>query len=176
MDNKFIDTQEWVPVHTLPGFECCIEYYVNRNGDVKSSKGVVEKILKTKITREGYKSITLMQRVGRKKPIYVLVHKLVAFAFLDKPNLPYGAGKGCCCIDHIDDNKLNNNVSNLQWVTRHENNTKKPYKRRPRNTPEQNAAAKERQKIRNREWMRKKRAEQKAAKIDKDSPEISSNG
>jgi len=140
MDNNFIDTQEWVPVHTLPGFECCIEYYVNRNGDVKSSKGLVEKILKTKVTREGYKSITLMQRVGRKQPIYVLVHKLVAFAFLDKPNLPYGPAKGCCCIDHIDDNKLNNNANNLQWVTRRENNTKKPYKRRPKNTPEKAAA------------------------------------
>ena len=176
MDNQFIDTQEWVPVHTLPGLECCIEYYVNRNGDVKSSKGQVERILKTKITREGYKSVTLCQRLGRKGAKYVLIHKLVAFAFLGKPPLPYGPEKGCCCIDHIDDDKLNNNASNLQWVTRRENNTKKPYKRRPRNTPEQILASKERQKIRNREYMRRKRAESKAVKIDKDSPETSTNG
>ena len=31
---RFIDTQEWVPVHTLQGMEACIEYYVNRDGKV----------------------------------------------------------------------------------------------------------------------------------------------
>ena len=165
-NSTFIDTNEWIPIHTLPGFECCIEYYVNRIGQIKSSKGKIERILKTKRTKEGYDSVQLTQRIGRKKPIYVLVHKLVAFAFLPPPPTPYGAGKGCCVIDHKDDNKLNNCCDNLQWVSRQENNTKKPYKRRPKNTPEQVAAAKERQKIRNREWMRKKRAQQKQAKIE----------
>ena len=165
-DPNFIDTQEWVPIHTLPGFECCMEYYISRHGEVKSSKGRVERILRTKRTREGYDSVQLTQRLGRGKPIYVLVHKLVAFAFLPPPPVPYGVKKGCCVINHKDDNKLNNNVENLHWVTRLENNTKKPYKRRPKNTPEQVAAAKERQRIRNREWMRKKRAEKKAVKIE----------
>ena len=44
----FIDTQEWVPIHMLPGFECCIEYYVNREGKVKSTKGLSDRILKHK--------------------------------------------------------------------------------------------------------------------------------
>ena len=164
-DPHFIDTQEWVPIHTLPGFECCIEYYVNRIGQVKSSKGKVERILKTKITNAGYHSVQLTQRIGRKKPKYVLVHKLVAFAFLPPPPVPYGAEKGCCVIDHKDDNKQNNHVDNLHWVTRLENNTKKPYKRRPRNTPEQVEAAKERQRISNRNYMRRKRAKEKRSKI-----------
>ncbi len=48
-----------------------------------------------------------------------LAHRLVAFAFLnelytdDKPD-----------INHIDGNKMNNNVSNLEWVSKGENLTK----------------------------------------------------
>lgn len=43
-----------------------------------------------------------------------LVHQLVASAYLPNPNnLP--------CVMHLDDNPLNNNVSNLQWGTQQEN-------------------------------------------------------
>ena len=173
---KFVDTQEWIPIHTLPGFECCIEYHVNRSGQIKSTKGVVERILKHKIANTGYPVVNLTQRLGRGKILTVPVHKLVAFAFLGKPPMPYGVDKGCVCIDHIDENKLNCHADNLQYLTRLENNTKRPYKRRPKNTPEQDKAYKERQRIAKRDYMRRKRAEQKAAKIDKDSPETSSNG
>ena len=163
---RFIDTNEWIPVHTLPGFECCIEYYINRNGDVKSTKGRSERLLRHKPHKMGYPTVNLTQRLGRGKILTVCVHKLVAFAFLEKPPLPYGQRKGCCCIDHIDEDKTNCNISNLRWVSVQENNTKANYARRPKNTPKQKAEAKERQKIRNREWMRKKRAEEKRTKIE----------
>ena len=107
MSSTFIDTQEWIPVHTLPGFEACIEYYINKEGQVKSSKGKVEKILKHIAHSSGYPSVKLTQRIGKGKTITVLVHKLVAFAFLDTPPLPYGQKLGHCCIDHIDENKYN---------------------------------------------------------------------
>ena len=105
--SEFINTQEWVPIHTLPGFEACIEYYVNREGQIKSSKGKVEKLLKHLKHNAGYPSVKLTQRIGKGKVLTVLVHKLVAFAFLDKPHLPYGNKKGCVCIDHIDEDKTN---------------------------------------------------------------------
>jgi len=163
---RFIDTSEWIPVHTLAGFECAIEYYVNRSGQVKSSKGNVERILKYKWHKEGYPMVTLTQRIGRKKPLYVCVHKLVALAFLGQPPTPYGRGKGCTMVDHIDEDKSNCHVDNLRWVTRTENNTKFKYKRRPKNTPEQAAAAKERQRISKRDYMRRLRDKQKAVKIE----------
>ena len=47
-----------------------------------------------------------------------MVHRLVAEVFLPNPdNLPV--------VHHIDGNKLNNNVSNLQWVTEQENSMHK---------------------------------------------------
>ena len=163
---RFIDTQEWVPVHTLPGFEACIEYYVNRNGDVKSTKQQIERILKPKLHKAGYPMVKLTQRIGKGKVIDVCVHKLVAFAFLEKPPKPYGKGKNCCIIDHIDEDKSNPCADNLRWVSWTENNTKRKYQRRPKNTAEQDAAYKERQRIAKRDYMRKKRAKDKEAKIE----------
>ena len=174
--SKFIDTQEWVPIHTLPGFEACIEYYVNRDGQILSTKSKKPKILKPGKHSAGYPMAKLTQRIGKGKVITCCIHKIVAFAFLGKPPTPYGATKGCSMIDHIDEDKSNCSASNLRWVTRRENNTKMNYKRRPKNTPEQAAAAKERQRIAKRDYMRRQRAKLKAVKIDKDSPETSTNG
>ena len=161
---EFINDNIWKPVHQLPGYECCIEYYINDKGQVKSTKGRVERILKHKISNNGYPTVNLTQRIGRGKIKTVLVHALVAFAFLGKPPTPYGRKRGCTLIDHKDDNKLNCCADNLQWFSRQENNTKHPYQRRPKNTPEQAAAAKERQRISKRDYMRRQAAKKKKLK------------
>ena len=115
---EFIDSNEWVPIHTLPGYECCIEYYVNRQGQIKSTKGAIERILKAKIAKTGYHVVNLTQRIGRKKLVTVPIHTLVAFAFLGTPPTPYGRKKGCCVVHHIDGNKVNNVATNLRWKKR----------------------------------------------------------
>ena len=89
--SKFIDTNEWVPVHTLPGYECAIEYHVNRNGDLKSTKGGRERILKRVTLKNGYQKYTIQQRLGQKSEKQVYAHTLVALAFLDICRAPAGA-------------------------------------------------------------------------------------
>lgn len=51
-----------------------------------------------------------------KKRHWKMVHRLVAQAFIPKV-------EGKDCIDHIDGNTRNNNVSNLRWCTNQENLT-----------------------------------------------------
>ena len=115
-DMEFFDDNEWKPVHTLPGFESCIEYYVNESGLVKSTKGVIERILKQRVNKNGYAQVNLTQRIGRQKTITVTVHKLVALAFLNQPLAVPGRSKGCTRITHIDGCKTNNSVDNLKWT------------------------------------------------------------
>jgi hypothetical protein len=115
---EFIDSKIWIPIHTLQGFECCIEYYVNDVGDVKSTKGTIERILKHKIAKNGYPQVNLTQRIGRKKHVTAMVHKLVALAFLPSPVTPPGRARGCSVVKHIDGNRSNCSVTNLKWLKR----------------------------------------------------------
>ena len=80
-------------------------YQVSNTGEVKSFTQGVEKILKGGIQKNGYRSVQINGRCYG-------IHQLVAIAFLGHKT----CGKKMV-IDHIDCNKLNNNVSNLRIVT-----------------------------------------------------------
>lgn len=65
------------------------------------------------------------------------VHRMVATAF-DLPHRPDQV-----CVDHMDTNRANNNVSNLRWVTYAENAANRnPGPPRPTNTGEQHITRK----------------------------------
>jgi len=117
----FLDTNYWVPIHTLPGFEGCIEYYISRDGDVLSTKGEKERILKTGLTDSGYPIVHLRKRLGKRGEICCTVHKLVAYAFLPPPPTPHGRAKGCTLIEHKDHDRTNCRADNLEWITGSEN-------------------------------------------------------
>lgn len=92
----------------IPNFE---NYEICDNGDVYNL--TTAKILKGSIGENGYKYYRL-SKDGKKKMFYA--HRLVAEAFIDNPtDLPV--------VNHIDGNKLNNNINNLEWTT-YSDNTK----------------------------------------------------
>ena len=128
--SDFVDTKEWKPVHTLPSFECCIEYHVSREGFVKSTKGGKERILVGGVTKNGYRKLVLQQRLGQKGEKQVCVHTLVALAFIGNPPTPMGRTRGCSVVDHIDEDKLNNHVDNLHWIPVKDNNRKRAEQKR----------------------------------------------
>lgn len=85
------------------------EYEICSNGQVYSLRR--NTFLKPIVTKKGYTQVNLSVNGKRKA---VLIHRLVAEAFIPNPdNLPE--------IDHIDTNRANNNVDNLRWCTRQEN-------------------------------------------------------
>lgn len=90
----------------IPGYE---NYIIYDNGEIYNK--VSGHFLKGSIGENGYKYFRLSKN-NKKKMFYC--HRLVAEAFLNNDqNLPV--------VNHIDGNKLNNNVNNLEWVTYSEN-------------------------------------------------------
>lgn len=84
-------------------------YLVSEYGEVYST--ISNKILKTTMVRK-YHRVSFLTDDGKDKAF--LVHRLVSIVFLDNPsNKPE--------VNHIDGNPDNNHVSNLEWVTREEN-------------------------------------------------------
>lgn len=95
---------EWKLIEGFDGI-----YSVSNYGEVRNNK--TGKLMKLRKNEKGYLRTSLTKNGNQKS---VRVHRLVAQAFIPNPeNKPQ--------VNHIDFNKENNCVSNLEWVTNQEN-------------------------------------------------------
>lgn len=80
-----------------------LERFIKPNAPHQRTKRCRERILKTSITPQGYRHVSLENKKH-------LIHRLISEAFI--PNeLKYK------CVNHKDGNKLNNDINNLEWCT-----------------------------------------------------------
>jgi hypothetical protein len=102
--NSLKKTTDWREIIEAP------LYQISNTGLVKLTK--LNRLLSGTLIN-GYKSVTL--KITNDKHLCRLVHRLVAEAFIENDD------DTKLFVDHIDTNKLNNNVSNLRWVSHKEN-------------------------------------------------------
>ena len=112
--------EEWRPVKGFEG-----SYFVSNLGRVKSvdrkitqgnrwgqrmERKMKGRVLSPKLDKYGYHVVLLYNSDSNGDRTYITVHRLVALTFLSNPdNKPQ--------VDHKDHDKLNNNLSNLRWVS-----------------------------------------------------------
>lgn len=101
---------QWGAIYQLEG-----KYEVSRCGQVRSLLRKNPIVLKQQMSNAGYKQVQLFNGSFYE---YRTVHSLVAGTFVSG----YDDGLE---VDHKDGNKLNNAASNLEWVTRCENQLRK---------------------------------------------------
>ena len=97
--------EEWRDVKGFEGL-----YQVSNLGRVRSLNYLhtgKERVLKQCKNNHGYQQVTLYKDGKVKKG---KVHRLVAEAFIPNPD-------GLPCVNHIDECKTNNIVTNLEWCT-----------------------------------------------------------
>jgi len=105
-------------LHEIKG----ITYIVDSSGKLFSTSNVGRGYYGKEITQrkneDGYMVVTVgANNQGRSAE---RVHRIIAEAFIPNPlNLPE--------VDHIDNDRLNNDYTNLQWITGYDNKAKIPH-------------------------------------------------
>lgn len=99
--------EEWRDIQGYEGL-----YQVSNNGRVRSlARNSTKGKILCQAVKRGYSHVCL-SKDNKKK--HFAVHRLVALAFIPNPSKKPE-------VNHIDGNRSNNNIANLEWVTRAEN-------------------------------------------------------
>lgn len=101
--------EEPVSLFDIDGFS---NYGVDETHNVIRRKDNV--IIKLSVNEDGYVTLRLSDDNGKRKTLQY--HRLLAIVFLDRPS-NYEELQ----VNHIDGNKLNNDLSNLEWLTPSDN-------------------------------------------------------
>jgi len=113
VDSDVLEGEEWVHADWLDG-----DYFISNLGRVKTY-GYSNYLKKPYLQKDGYLIIHLKLKSGGGRAIFL--HRLVAKAFL---GFEIYQENSDMVIDHIDENKLNNCLDNLQIVSRRYNSLK----------------------------------------------------
>ena len=104
--------EKWKAIPETDGY-----YEISNFGRMRSwkngkwGKRDTPKILKLGYCRRGYKRQAINHDGDKRN---YSIHRLVALAFIDNPESKYQ-------VNHIDGDKTNNHIENLEWVTNQEN-------------------------------------------------------
>jgi hypothetical protein len=104
-------------ISDIPGYEHIKGYAIDKDGKVWSCKCMKNtyfdtwRILKDRLDTKGYFNFSYTHESKKK---YIMVHKLVGLAFINKPE--YATE-----INHKNGNKIDNRIDNLEWVSRRQN-------------------------------------------------------
>jgi len=120
------DLEEWKDILDLPDRVILSDRYqvsnfgnirrksyikVGSNGSGSFSFLTKPKDMSQRISHKGYKVISISRKhEGVEHNLHLQVHRLVAEAFIGEPQVGQQ-------VNHIDGNKLNNSVNNLEWVS-----------------------------------------------------------
>ena len=104
-------------IYTVDG----VNYTVYENGDIQGPSG---KKLKWQYTKDGYPCVCVGKKKTKTRTTYrkkKMVHRIVAETLLYNPN-------NLLEVDHIDGDRGNPSLKNLEWVT-HKENIRRAYAR-----------------------------------------------
>lgn len=109
--------EQWKTIPRATDYEISESGIVRRRIDSQNKTGKIFKkghIIKDRLNCFGYKKLGLHCDANMKKQETYQTHRLVLEAFVG----PCPKGRQC---NHIDSNRINNHISNLEWITPKEN-------------------------------------------------------
>ena len=104
----------WKDIDGFPGYQASSYGHIRSFRDFRGNITDKSRILSARVNKDGYYELTLYTTEHKK--VTKRIHKLVADTFL-------GPHPGLV-VNHIDGNKFNNDISNLEFVTAEMNSTK----------------------------------------------------